>query len=151
MYATSADLIARYGQTEIIRLTTPDGEDPVAVDEGRANTALTSASARVDGYLRARYAVPVAASPIEIKDAVCSIARFHLAHGEQREPTEQMRKAYEDAIGWLKLVAMGTVLLDLPQPSSSPTSGDASGMQSASGARVQDRPRDTPSMYKGYI
>jgi phage gp36-like protein len=150
MHATIQDLIAAFGNTEIVRLTTPDGSEPAGIVAPRAHAALSAASDLADGYLRARYQLPPVPIPAALRDKVCALARYQLAHGEQRSPTEQMKQAHEDALAWLKLVATGTVKLDLPAPSTNAGQMSETGLASRGGARTQDRVRVRPSDYRGY-
>lgn len=138
-YATLADMTARFGEEELVHLSAaPGGLDgpPVAA---KVTVALNDATALVDSYLRRRYLVPlVAPIPAEIVRAACVLARFDLAHGDQREPTEQMRLARKEVIAWLERLSEGSSLLDgVP---TAPATG---------GARMQDRPRDFASTVFG--
>ncbi len=101
-YAAIEDMVTRYGEAEMARLTTPEGQLDDIVVSTRIAGALGDATALIDTYLRRRYVVPlVSPLPREITNACCILARFDLAHGEQREPTEQMRLAKKDVIAWL--------------------------------------------------
>ncbi len=131
-YATAADMIAAFGEVEMIHLTAPQGELDGPPDEAKINGALADSSALIDSYLRRRYAVPLAApAPLEIARAARVLARYDLAHGEQKEPTEQMRLARKEVLTWLEQLAAGDVQLD-----GVPLAGG-----SGAGARVQDRDR----------
>ncbi len=107
-YATTTDLIAKYGETEIARLSAAYGA-PVAVDAARCAVAIADAEAIVDSHLRARYAVPLADCPREVVVAVLVIARHELAQGDGREPSTQMIEARKETIRWLERVASGVV------------------------------------------
>lgn len=113
MYASADDMIARFGQAEMIRLTTPDGTNMVAVVADTVERALIDASALIDTYVRCRYAAPMDVPPAEIQRAACVLARYDLMHGDQREPTEQARLARKEVLDWLQRIADGTVRLDL--------------------------------------
>ena len=130
-YATTTDMIDAFGEAEMIRLTAPEGGLDEAVVVVRAENALADASATIDGYLRARYAVPLAdPPPREIARACRILARFDLAQGEQRSPSESMTKERDGVIAWLRDVAAGRVDLDVPAtPPGAATAG----------ARVSDR------------
>lgn len=130
-YATTADMIARFGEAEMISLTADPGNLAGPVVTARSDRALAEASALIDSYLRRRYLVPLAAAPAEILRACCILARYDLAQGEQRDPTEQMRLARKETIAWLEMLASGTALLD-----GVPLAGSA-----GAGGRVQDRER----------
>lgn len=130
-YATVTDMIGRFGSTELIRMTTPEGAAMEAIDTVAVERALAEASSVIDSYLRTRYAVPLVAVPLVVVGVACRMARYSLAHGENREPTEQMRMARKEDIGWLEGVAKGMVTLD----------GVAPANPDQSGARVADRAR----------
>lgn len=114
-YASVQDMVDRFGQTEMIRLTTPDGQEMVSYDGDAITRALEEASAQIDTYLRKRYAVPLAAAPYEIRRAACAMARYDLSHGEGREPGEQVRLARKEVMDWLGRIADGELLLDLDE------------------------------------
>ncbi len=115
MYASVQDLIDRYGETELVRLTTPDGADMDGIDTDRVEGALREACALVDTYLRKRYNVPLDIAPPEIRRATCVLTRYDLMHGDQREPTEQARLARKEVVDWLSDIAAGKVQLDLEE------------------------------------
>ncbi|MBP6543227.1 MAG: DUF1320 family protein, partial [Piscinibacter sp.] len=50
-YATQADMVARFGETEIVQLTDRVNMPPVAVDAAVLGLALESADAEIDGSL----------------------------------------------------------------------------------------------------
>ena len=137
-YATTADLIAKYGETEIARLSAAYGA-PVAVDEARCAIAIADAEALVDSHLRARYAVPLADPPREVVVSTLIIARHELAQGDGREPSTQMIEARKETIAWLGRVAAGTVRIAsaaAAEPGAT-TIPDAAG--DAAGSRFEDR------------
>lgn len=114
-YASVQDMVDRFGQTEMIRLTTPDGAEMVSLDADAIARALEEASAQIDTYLRKRYLVPLSAAPYEIRRAACHMARYDLSMGENREPGEQVRLARKEVMDWLQQIASGAVLLDLDE------------------------------------
>lgn len=130
-YAAVTDMITRFGSSELIRMTTPEGQDMTAIDTVAVERALAEASDLVDSYLRTRYAVPLVAVPLSVRGLTCRMARYDLAHGENREPTEQMRLARREDVEWLGNIAKGLVTLDGVAPAS----------LDQSGARASDRER----------
>lgn len=114
-YATVADMIERFGEAEMIRVSTPDGADMVAVVCEPVEAALREVSAVIDSYLRKRYRTPLDVAPDEVTRACCILARYELSTGGQRQPTETMTAARKETIDWLSLIARGTVLLDLQE------------------------------------
>lgn len=140
-YATTADLIAKYGETEIARLSAAYNAPAIEVDAARCEVALADATAIVDSYLRARYAVPLTDPPREVSVAVQVIARHELAQGDGREPSTQMTEARKETMAWLAKIAAGTV-----QIAGASGEGDGSGSipdatGADSGARISDRER----------
>lgn len=114
MYSSVDDMVARWGEVEMIRLTTPTGSALLAApDPVMITRALTEASACVDSYLRRRYQAPVAAVVPEITRAAAVLARYDLMHGDDRQPTQQAIDERRDVIDWLKSIRDGQVLLDL--------------------------------------
>jgi phage gp36-like protein len=122
MYATPADLIARYGEPELIDLTDRGPVATGAVVPAVAEAAIHDACGEVDAYLGVRYSVPVTAPlPVQLVAVTCDIARYRL-HDDR--PTEDVRKRYEDAVRWLRDVSRGGAVL----PSAAPAVGDAAGL-----------------------
>ena len=112
MYCAVADLTSRFGEVEIAELT--DLEDRETVVDSVVNAAIADASEEMDSYLAARYALPITSGiPAILTAKAVDIARFRLYDDH---PTETVRKRYEDAVAWLKLVAMGTVRLPVAAP-----------------------------------
>jgi len=114
-YATVQDLIDRFGQTELVRLTTPADQDLDGIVMPVAEAKLDDATAVIDSYVGRRYQVPMSVAPQVIVRACCILARYDLATGEQREPTEQMRLQRQETMAWLRDVSIGTVVLDLDE------------------------------------
>jgi phage gp36-like protein len=114
-YASVQDMITRFGESEMIRLTTPSGQAMDAVVIEPAEAALFDVSATIDTYLRKRYEVPLDIVPPEINQAACKLARYELAHGEDKQPSEQMKVARDEVTSWLMKISLGQVLLDLTE------------------------------------
>lgn len=111
-YATLSDLIARFGEREIVDLTDRTGVG--AVDEAIAQAALDEAASMIDGYLRDRYALPVAAPvPAVLARIACDLARFYLA---AERATEEMRDRHDAARRLLADIASGRVRLGIAAP-----------------------------------
>jgi phage gp36-like protein len=111
-YCAITDLIARYGNAELLRLTTDEGQDFGVIDQVKATAAIADASAEIDSYLRRRYQTPVTPTTPELLRACCALSRFELAHGAGREPTTQMQRQRDSILKWLERVRDGLVFLD---------------------------------------
>lgn len=108
-YSSQADLISRYGETELIQLTDRDGLLG-GIDAVVLSAALSDADAEIDGYLRAGgYALPLASVPAELLRHASQMARYYLYDGER---PEYVRQDYQDSQRWLGLVASGRVRLE---------------------------------------
>lgn len=107
-YATKQNLIDRFGQTELAQLT--DRVNGTTIDDTVVNRALEDADAMINGYLQARYSLPLSSVPPMLVTVACNIARYQLF---EDRVTEIVRQRYEDAIAWLKDVAAGRVSLGL--------------------------------------
>lgn len=108
-YATLQDLIVEMGQAELVQLSDraepPSGDIDVAVVE----LALEEADELIDGYLAAKYRLPLDPAPIPIKAAARDIARYRLY---KDAPTEAVKERYKNALSLLKDIGAGRVRLD---------------------------------------
>ncbi|WP_180113384.1 gp436 family protein [Acinetobacter sp. YH12073] len=95
MYATKSDLVARFGdELEQLLIMLPN---VTAVDD-----AIQDATEEINGHIGGRYSLPLPNVPSNLKRMACDIARYRLYF---QQPTEEVRKRYEDAISFLKRVA----------------------------------------------
>lgn len=107
-YATQANMVERFGETEMIQLT--DRSNANAIDAAVLATKLADANSEIDGYLRGRYTLPLASIPLSLVRVACDIARYHLMDDR---PTESVTIRYKDAIALLKSISTGVVQLGL--------------------------------------
>lgn len=98
-YITESQFEARYGQREYA--------DLLANGHGYAQ-AENDAASMIDGYLAARYTLPLATVPNIVTGWAGDIVRFKL--WDQSAPGE-VRKRYEDAIAQLRDLAAGRLFL----------------------------------------
>lgn len=95
MYATESDLVDRFGaEVEQLKGMLPSSS---AVDD-----AIQDATEEINGHIGGRYPLPLPNIPSNLKRMACDIARYRLYF---QQPTEEVRKRYEDAIAFLKRVA----------------------------------------------
>lgn len=106
-YASQQDMIDRFGESEMIQLTRGD----TAIDAAVLEEAQAQADSEIDGYLRGRYALPLADVPELIKRCACDIVRWILFIGSIPEEVE---RRYKRAIELLQGVAKGEIVLNLP-------------------------------------
>jgi phage gp36-like protein len=111
-YLTPAELASRYGQDRLIDLTDRDGDG--LADDPMINQALADASAEIDGYLAARYALPLPMVPAILARIAGDIAIYRLLSLRRMGDIEDARRRYEDARKLLEAISRGTVSLGLP-------------------------------------
>lgn len=140
-YATLADLVAQYGE-RVLRDATDRAEASTGtIDADAVARAIASADALIDGYLKARYALPLVTTPALVNELSMTIALYKL-HPEVT--AEKVRRDYEDALKLLDRIAAGTIRLDVAgaEPQASGTGG----------ARITDRePQLTQEKLRGWI
>lgn len=104
MYCTTADLINRFGEDEMIRIS--DREVIGIVDESVVQTAIEDASVLIDSYLPVNVDVTLNAQNL---NRICAdVARYYLYDDGATSTVEQR---YKDAVKWLEQVAKGLVKL----------------------------------------
>ncbi|MFN1149943.1 gp436 family protein [Serratia liquefaciens] len=106
VYATVEDYIAYFTERDAVSVSARQGSGEVV--ETRIAYHLKSASGRIDAYIGARYALPLATVPDCLRGYCCDIARYLLT-GSEHQVNETIRLRYEDALDWLKLVGTGKV------------------------------------------
>ncbi|WP_036204735.1 phage protein Gp36 family protein [Marinobacter sp. MCTG268] len=131
-YASQADLVERFGERELVNLTDRSGTG--SIDSSVLTVALEDASAEIDGYLAARYQLPLTSVPTVLVRVCADIARYFLHDDNQGDVVEAR---YKSAVALLKQLASGQVSLGLSDSGESPESNDGAEMQS--GGRVWGR------------
>lgn len=114
-YITQDDIEHRIGLDDLKALADYDGD--AAPDADVVAQAIADAQGEVDSYLQVKFAVPVAAPIPAVLQMHCTgMAVYYLQLGRD-SVTENYRKAYEDAIKWLKDVVAGKASLGVePKP-----------------------------------
>lgn len=135
MYATVTDMIARFGEVQIVRLSNTEDREAETPNVEKVNTALIDATELINSYIRGRYLTPIANPPKDMVRATCILALYDLANTERSSPSEGMTKDRAEVIKWLENIAKEMVHLDIQL--ASPTGGNAVG----SGPRISDRER----------
>ncbi|PLX49120.1 MAG: DUF1320 domain-containing protein [Desulfobulbaceae bacterium] len=120
MYCTQADMVARYGEEELIQLT--DRVSLGVIDTTVLDLALGDAAAEIDGYLAGRYELPLAEVPAALTLIACDIARYRLYDDGA---TSSVKDRYDQAVLYLRQVAKGDVGLVQPAGAVAETAGMA--------------------------
>ena len=131
-YATQQDLIDRFGSQEILELTDRGGFN--VIDTTVVSRALDDATAEINGYLAAQYALPLVSIPTVLARLCSDIARYYLFDDRV---TEAVKMRYDSAIKFLKSVSMGQVSLGIDTASNKVASSGA--VSITGGNRTFDR------------
>ncbi|VFR54783.1 Mu-like prophage protein GP36 [plant metagenome] len=126
-YATVADMVARFGELELVQLTDLINIPPSTVDAARVETKLGDAAAFIDGYVGQVYRLPLAgcAKPPATPDGIvqyvappvltrltCDLARYYLY--DDLAPEHEVYRRYKAALGELEAIAGGRAQLACP-------------------------------------
>lgn len=120
LYLEVADYIERFGNQETIILT---AEEPgeVLPDTAKVERAIDDVEELANGYIRQRYAVPLASAPRVIVGMVADLARERL---HSNMPTPEVTAAADRARSQLKDIAAGRLTLLLDEGDVAETTGD---------------------------
>lgn len=117
-YATQADLVERFGETELIQISNRS-LGATTIDAVVVASKLADADAEIDGYLQGRYQLPLVPVPAVLLRLACDISRYHLYDDRV---TEAVMQRYKDAIAYLVRVSKGEVQLGLGAGEAPPAS-----------------------------
>lgn len=135
LYASAEQMLARFGESELIALTDRDGAAGGIVT-AVLDTALSDASALIDGYLAGRYALPLATPPVALTRLCCDMARYGLYDDQANEQVSQRNS---DAVRFLEKVSEGKISLGLSSEGSTTPSQDLPQMQSQGSVFARDK------------
>jgi len=134
LYCTKQGMIDRFGQNELIQLTDRSVPPSDIIDDTVLNQALADADSVINGYLSARYTLPLANIPTSLARYAADIARYFLYDDDA---TERVEKAYDKAISFLKDVSKGVASVGVDQAGGKPAESNQAEM--VSGGRVFSR------------
>ncbi len=118
MYATTDDMIKRFGEAELQALTNPEGAD---IDQSAVETALNDADELINAYVAAKHALPLSVVPASLKRISCELARYFLY---REVKPEELEKSYEKNLTFLKDIARGVVILECSESGQTPQQSD---------------------------
>lgn len=138
-YATLSDLIERAGDVEIRQIADRDRDG--TADPEVITAALKDADNIINGYVGAKYALPLPTVPDIVVTWAVSIARYVL---HRNGAIKNVRTDYEDAIAALKDVARGAIVLPVPAGEDAPTAVNGTVMA------CHPEPVFTPAKLRGW-
>lgn len=140
-YTDLARLTARYGAAMLLRATDRAEDATGTIDAAVVQKACDDATALIDGYLAARYALPLVTVPPLIAAVAEDVAIWRL-HPYETDP--KLRADYEAALRTLRDIGTGIIRLPAPGLDLPGTGG--------TGAQYTDRERPlTADNLKGFI
>lgn len=111
-YATAEDFVLRVGEVQAIELTDRDLTGHINSD--LLDLVLSDSSSQIDGYLAARYTLPLATVPQNLVRLCCDLARFRLASMSQVAITDEIIARYKLSLKELEDISAGKISLGLP-------------------------------------
>ncbi len=122
-YSTYIDLKKMIPEETLVQLT--DDEGAGTANQARISEAVAQADADIDGYLGARYAVPLAEPiPAVIRKLSVDLAVYHLYSRRLEEIPETRAERYKNALRMLEGIAKGLISLGAtPAPEAAPDAG----------------------------
>ena len=120
-YTTQDALILRFTEDEL-KAVAGRGDDS-EIDAAVVAKAITDASGTIDSYIGARYALPLATVPDQIKSAAEDLARYQLYTVECPALVKERR---DQVIAWLRDISTGKATLGVstPEPADAAQSGN---------------------------
>lgn len=140
-YCTLAELTDRYGLNLLVSLSDRADVPTGLVDTDVIDQAIADADDLIDGYLAARYSLPLAATPGLVRNLSLVLTGWNL---HRFDAPEKLKADYAEAIRTLKSIAQGIVTLDVGGVTPEGSGND--------GVRITDRDRPlTADKLKGFI
>jgi phage gp36-like protein len=135
-YCTIDDIKAQLDERDLVQLT--DDRDAGIVDAAVVDRAIADADAEINGYLGARYAVPLDPVPAVIGKYAVDMAVYHL-ESRRRGASEHRKERYDAALKFLTKVGEGKLTLGIDDPEATPRESEAPAMASTNPERVFSR------------
>jgi phage gp36-like protein len=131
MYSSIDKMIAQFGSDALLDLTERSGTNSGMIDPNVVESALSDASSLVDGYLSARYSLPLSHVPELVATLTQNIAFYRLHIGDASEKAERDHK---EAMAVLRDISKGVV--KLPAELNAPAPVSQSNAEFIGGERV---------------
>lgn len=117
IYCTLTDLIERAGEAEIRQIADRDRDG--VPDQGVVDAAIEDAGNLIDGYVGAKYTLPLPSVPAIVRTWAVSIARYVL---HRNGAPDHVETDYKDAVAALKDVSRGLIALPVAPGENAPGS-----------------------------
>lgn len=110
MYCTLDDLVALFGEDELIQMTSRD--QLKTIDEDKINRVIEQAQEEINGYISIRIKLPIDVIPPILNRISCNIARYRLYDDRV---IDEVEKRYKDELALLKEIRDGKFILNIPK------------------------------------
>lgn len=110
MFATVEAMKSKFGEKELIELTDNEAPYQDEINLDKLNAALSEANSEIEGYLAARYALPLQPVPPFLESIACHMTRFHASTGAMSD-NDPIKTRYHNAIKTLKEISKGLIAL----------------------------------------
>jgi phage gp36-like protein len=111
-YSTRSDILNQLDESTLMQLTSDTG---AVIDDVVVSRAIFKADSIVNSYAGKKYVVPFDPVPEVVNTTSASVAIYLLFQQKSSKVggvSDSVRKAYEDAISWLKDVSVGKAVID---------------------------------------
>ena len=105
-YCTSADIETVIGRDQLLTAA-PDPDRDDAVDTDAVSRAIAAVSSRIDGYLRARYTLPLADVPEVLRRAAVRLVHAELVN--EGATTDLIKERAADAVKLVEHISSGRI------------------------------------------
>jgi phage gp36-like protein len=120
VYCTKQDMLDRGWGDELLSIADPLGLG--VIDDAILNKAIEDATGEIDGYLGARYGVPIVNPSENIVRYACDLARFFLY---DKVILEAVQKRHDAIINYLKQAALGKIRMVVHAPTAGEVVGSS--------------------------
>lgn len=111
-YCTIEDIKNIIPERELINLTNDYPSELSVIDHNRFEAVSITADSLIDGYLRARYKLPLKSVPLFVKQISQDICAYRLYSRRPNDVPENIVKNYENAIKSLTEIKKGNLILE---------------------------------------
>lgn len=114
-YCTLKDIISVIPERELINLTVDEPDENSVIDESIFDECTEVADSLINGYLRARYKLPLTVVPSFLRTIAIDITAYRLYMRRPRAIPEHIKDNYKDAISKLNDLKKGNIMLETPE------------------------------------
>lgn len=114
MYCTVDEIKNIIPESELINLTVDEPDENSVIDEQRFNDVSAWADDFINGYIRAKYRLPLVFVPTLVTKLSSDIVAYRLYMRRPQDMPEHIKNNYKFALDTLSQIQKGIIILDLP-------------------------------------